>query len=55
MKILKETLLLNDLTSTLDVATEEEVLIMRNEKEPIVVLTLEKYNELKAEAYKNGK
>ena len=47
MKVLKETLLLNDLTSTLDVAQEEEILVMRQEKQPMVVMTLEKYNELK--------
>lgn len=55
MKVLKETLLLNDLTSTLDVASEEEVLIMRNEKEPMVVMTLENYNKLKEELYKKEK
>ena len=52
---MEETLLLNDLTSTLDVASVEEVLIMRNQKEPVVVMSLEKYNELKAQAYKNEK
>ena len=55
MKVLKETLLLNDVTSTLDVAQEEEILVMRQEKQPMVVMTLDKYNELKAKVYKNTK
>lgn len=53
MKVLKETLLLNDLKSTLDVAKEESVLIMRSEASPVVILTLDEYNELKAKAYKS--
>lgn len=52
MKVVKETLLLNDLKSTLDVVKEESVLIMRNEEEPVVLMRLEEYNELKANAYK---
>ena len=55
MKVLKETLLLNDLSGVLEVAKEEEVLIMRNEEEPIVVMNLSSYNKLKEEAYKNTK
>lgn len=55
MKVLKETLLLNDLVSALDEANEEEILIMRQEKEPIVLMCLEKYNELKAQLYKKEK
>lgn len=53
MKVLKETLLLNDLKSTLDIVKEESVLIMRNEALPVVVISLEEYNELKAKAYKS--
>ena len=55
MKVVMESLLFNDLSTTLDTAKEEELLIMRNEKEPIVVMTLDSYNELKAQAYKNKK
>lgn len=53
MKVLKETLLLNDLKSTLDVVKEESVLIMRSEAQTVVILTLDEYNELKAKAYKS--
>ena len=52
MKVLKETLLLNDLKSTLDVVKEESVLIMRTDTQPVVLLSLEEYNDLKAKAYK---
>ena len=55
MKILKESLLLNDLTSTLDSASEERVLIMRNEKKPMVIMSMDEYNGLKAEAYQAEK
>lgn len=54
MKVLKEKLLLNDLKSTLDVI-KEVTLIMRNDKEPIVLLTLEEYNKMKEEMYKKIK
>lgn len=55
MKVLKESLLLNDLKGTLDVATQEEVLVMSDHREPVVVITLEKFNALKAELYKKEK
>ncbi len=51
MKVLKESLLLKDLESTLDVV-EETILIMRNEKQPVVMMTLEEYNKMKEELYK---
>lgn len=54
MKVLKENMLLNDLQGTLDVI-EEETLIMRNGKEPIVLMPLEDYNKLKEELYKKEK
>lgn len=53
MKVLKESLLLNDLQSTLDAAMQESVLIMRNEAEPVVLSRLEEYNQLKEQAYKS--
>lgn len=52
MKVLKETLLLNDLKSALDLVEEESALIMRTDAQPVVLLSLEEYNELKAKAYK---
>lgn len=52
MKVLKETLLLNDLKSTLDIVKEESALIMRTNAQPVVIISLEEYNELKAKAYK---
>lgn len=52
MKVIKESLLFNDLKNTLD-AVEKSVLIMRNEKQPIVMMTLEEYNEMKKKMYKN--
>lgn len=55
MKVLKESLLLNDLKGTLDVATQEEVLVMSDHREPMIILTLESYNELKANLYKKEK
>ncbi len=55
MKVVKESLLLNDLASTLDSANEESMLIMRNEKQPIVLMSMEEYNALKAAAYKSNK
>lgn len=54
MKVLKEVLLLNDLKSTLDVAKEEPILVMRNDEEPIMMMSLQEYNQLKAEAYKKS-
>lgn len=50
MKIVKESLLLNDLKSTLD-AVEDVMLVQRMENEPIIMMTLEEYNELKKQIY----
>ncbi len=51
MKILKETLLFNDLKSTLD-SINEVTLIMRSDKEVVVAMTLEEYNKMKEKMYK---
>lgn len=51
MKIFKESLLMNDLKTVLD-AIEETTLIMRREKEPIVMMTLKEYNQMKEKLYK---
>lgn len=52
MKILEEPLLLNDLKSTLDIALQEdEVLIKRPQAEPVIVMSLKLYNEWKAKLY----
>ena len=55
MKVVKESLLLNDLTSTLDSANVESVLVMRNEKAAMVIMSIDEYNELKASAYQKDK
>lgn len=52
MKVLKEVLLLNDLKSTLDVAKDEAILVMRKDEEPIIMMNLQEYNQLKEKAYK---
>lgn len=52
MKVLKESLLMNDLSCLLDVV-EETTLIMRNDKQNMVVMTLEEFNKMKEEMYKN--
>ena len=56
MKILEEPLLLNDLKETLNLLDEDdELLVKRSQKEPAVILSLEKYNKLKAEIYRAKK
>ncbi|MDF9825832.1 PHD/YefM family antitoxin component YafN of YafNO toxin-antitoxin module [Breznakia sp. PF5-3] len=56
MKILEEPLLLNDLKETLNLLdVDDELLIKRSQKEAAVILSLEKYNKLKAEIYQAKK
>ncbi len=51
MKILKESLLCNDLASTLDVV-KEVTLVKRHEKEMIIMMPLTEYNKIKQTLYK---
>ncbi len=53
MKIRKESLLQNDLSVVVKLAQEEEVLIMSNQQKPVVVMSLEQYNEMKQKLYEN--
>lgn len=53
MKVVKESLLLNDLAATMDATKAESLLIMRNDATPVVMMTIDTYNQLKADAYKD--
>ena len=53
MKIRKESLLQNNLSVVVKLAQEEEVLIMSNQQKPVVVMSLEQYNEMKQKLYEN--
>lgn len=53
MKIRKESLLQNDLSVVVKLAQEEEILIMSNQQKPVVVMSLEQYNEMKQKLYEN--
>ncbi|MDH6367263.1 MULTISPECIES: hypothetical protein [Breznakia] len=53
MKIVEEALLLNHLASALALTEEhDEVLIKRSEGQPVVMMSLAAYNELKAQIYR---
>ncbi len=53
MKVVEEALLLNHLKSALQLTEEhDEILIKRGEGEPVMMMTLAKYNEIKAQVYR---